>query len=179
VKPAKVHANPNDTRNIIDHYWYWKQEAIKADLDSKRHNFSILCSNLYNDFNVSCVVRLSNAFLAKELYIYGRRRFDKRGTVGTHHYERLKFIPNETDLNILDNYNCVGVDNIEGATPIEDFQYPDNVLLCFGQEQVGLPPEILAKCKSTIYIKQYGSVRSLNVACAAGIVLQDWCVKNA
>ena len=81
-----------ENRNIIDHYWYWKTEDIKADLDSKRHNFSILCSNLYNDFNIATVIRNSNAFLAKEVIVYGSKQYDRRGTVGTHNY--TNFSPN-------------------------------------------------------------------------------------
>ena len=78
-----------ETRNVIDHYHYWKHEAIIADLDSKRNNFTVLCSNLYNDFNIATVIRNSNAFLAKQVILYGSKQYDRRGTVGTHHYTIL------------------------------------------------------------------------------------------
>jgi tRNA G18 (ribose-2'-O)-methylase SpoU len=168
----------SETRNIIDYYWYWETEAIKADLDTKRHQFAILCSNLYNDFNISTVIRNSNAFLAKKVYVYGRRSWDKRGSVGTHHYQHIEYLPEDYDLKELKkNYTFVAIDNVEGAVPMDDFVWPKNTLMLFGQEQVGLPPELIAECEHVVYIKQFGSVRSLNVGCASSIAMYDYCNK--
>ena len=41
-----------ETRNIIDPYHYWTNEAIKADLDTKRHDFGVLVANVQYDFNI-------------------------------------------------------------------------------------------------------------------------------
>ena len=81
-----------DNRNIIDYYKYWKTDAIKADLDSKRNNFSILISNDFHDFNIGSVIRNANAFLASQVIIVGKKQFDRRGTVGTHTYENMKYV---------------------------------------------------------------------------------------
>lgn len=168
-----------ETRNIIDYYWYWKNEAIKADLDKRRHPFWVLCSNLHNDYNIACVIRSANAFLASKVFVYGRKKYDKRGTVGTHHYEHVENFKDEAVLDDLyDQFNLVAFDNVENALPLPDFQWPERPLMAFGQEQVGLPPEILNRAKNVVYIPQYGSVRSLNVASAASIAMYDWCVKN-
>lgn len=167
-----------ESRNIIDHYHYWKHDAILADLDKKRHPFAILCSNLYNDFNIAGVVRNANAFMASAVYIYGSKQFDKRGTVGTHKYEKIKRVSG-LDSPELRKYTWVAFDNIKGAVPLDTFEWPENPLLCFGQEQVGLPSEIIEQAPHHVYIRQYGSVRSLNVACASAIAMYDWCKKNA
>lgn len=169
---------PIETRNIIDHYHYWDTEAIKADLDTRRHPFGVLVSNLANDFNVGTVIRSANAFLAREVFFYGRRRYDRRGTVGTHHYENLKVIGDNDLESLAAQYTLVAIDNVTGAEPIETFKWPANPLLMFGQEQVGLPQTLLDKTEIRVYIKQYGSVRSLNVGSAASIAMYDWCVKN-
>lgn len=170
-----------DGRNLIDFYWYWKNEDIIADLDKKRLPFSVLCCNIHGDYNLSCVIRSSNAFLAEKVYIYGKKKWDCRGAVGAHKYQHVVHIPegNLEAFTELNNYTLVGVDNIAGATPVEDFVWPTNPLLCFGEEQLGLPAEILDKVKSLVYIRQYGTVRSLNVATAAGIVMQDFAVKHS
>jgi tRNA G18 (ribose-2'-O)-methylase SpoU len=168
-----------DTRNIIDFFKYWEVDAIKTNLDEKRHNFSILISNQFNDFNIGSVIRNSNAFLAKEVIIYGRKQFDKRGTVGTHIYENLHHIKFIDDLVLPENSLLIGIDNIDGSHPIETFQYPkdQHIVFAFGQEQVGLPKEIIDLCDHLLYIKQYGSVRSINVGVASGIVMYDYCSK--
>jgi len=168
----------SETRNVIDHYWYWPTEAIKADLDKKRHKFSVFASNLYNDYNISGIIRNSNAFLAKKVYIYGSRRWDKRGAVGTHNYIHLEHLSEDFDIaSLKSEYTLVGMDNVPGAVPLDEFEWPENPLMCFGQEQVGLPQTTLDLCDHVVYIKQFGSVRSLNVACASGIAMYDYCRK--
>jgi len=168
-----------DSRNIIDYYKYWNTDAIIADLDDKRHNYSILISNKLNDFNIGSVIRNANAFMAKEVVLYGKKKFDHRGAVGTHHYTHFRHVKTVDELNELDFNDSfvVGVDNIENAKPIESFVWPKekHVVLVFGQEDVGLAPELLALCHECVYIKQYGSVRSLNVGCASAITMFSLC----
>jgi tRNA G18 (ribose-2'-O)-methylase SpoU len=168
-----------DGRNVIDYYAYWTNEAIIADLDERRHNFSVLVSNLYSDFNLGSVVRSSNAFLAKEVLVYGRKKYDRRATVGTHTYTHFKHVKECDNLDIaLSGFDMiVGIDNICNALPLEDFKWDKDkkVLICFGQEHVGLPQEIIDRCHKILYIKQYGSVRSLNVGCASAITMFHYC----
>lgn len=161
-----------EDRNIIDHYHYWNHEAILTDLDKNRHPFSILISNKFNDFNIGTVIRNSNAFLSTRIFILGRKKFDRRGTVGTHHYEKLCFIKSLEDLP---NFPIVAIDNVEQAKPMNDYTWPsEHFVMAFGQEQVGLPEEILKVAKDIVYIKQFGSVRSINVGTASGIAMYDY-----
>ena len=178
----------NDTRNIIDHYKYWTHEAIMTDLDTRRNNFSVLCCNLLNDFNIATVVRNSNAFLAKEVLVYGNKRYDRRGTVGTHIYTNFKHVKEINDLkseisNLYKKHKSlriVGIDNVHNAFSVNDYSWSkdDHTLMVFGQEQVGIPEEVLEICHDKIYIKQYGSVRSLNVGTASGVAMYDYCSKT-
>lgn len=68
-----------DRRNVGDAYRYWTREAIVADLDTRRHDFHVAVENWGHDFNIGSVVRTANAFLAKEIHIVGRRRWNRRG----------------------------------------------------------------------------------------------------
>lgn len=165
-----------DTRNIIDHYKYWTTDAIKADLDDKRNDFSILVSNQFHDFNLGTVIRNANAFMAKEVIVWGRKSYDKRGTVGTHHYINLKHVKFTDSLE----FDCpvIGIDNVPEAEAIDNFVWPKRVVLAFGQEDVGLPEEFRQLCQKYVYIRQFGSVRSLNVGTASGIIMYDYCRKT-
>jgi tRNA G18 (ribose-2'-O)-methylase SpoU len=73
----------------------------------------------------------------------------------------------------------IGIDNISDAKSIDDYEWDINThyIIALGQEQVGLPEEIIQMCSELLYIKQYGSVRSLNVGTASGIVMYDYCSK--
>ena len=65
------------------------------------------------------------------------------------------------------------------AKPLDEYEWPDcHCTLVFGQEQIGIPKEIKNICHEMVYIKQYGSVRSLNVAVASGIAMYDLCAKK-
>lgn len=164
-----------DNRSVIDYYKYWKDEAIKADLDTKRHNFSILISNKLKDFNASTVIRNANAFLAKEVIIYGRKKWDRRGAIGTHNYTNFKYVKTEEELSdAIGDELVIGVDNINNAKRMETYNWPSvHFIVAFGQEDIGLPQELIDRCKDLVYISQYGSTRSLNVGCASAITMYD------
>lgn len=166
-----------DPRNVDDRYKYWTEDAIKADLRTHYHNFSVLITNKFNDFNIGSVIRNANAFCAKEVIIYGSRQYDRRGTVGSHLYIDLKCVKFVEQLDFTGSV-VVGVDNLEQAVPVETFEWPkEHVVLAFGQEGTGLTEDIIALCQHMVYIKQYGSVRSLNVGCASAITMYDYCRK--
>lgn len=168
----------DDPRNVADVYKYWTEDAIKADLRTKHNNFSALVTNQHHDFNIGTVIRNCNAFCGKEVIILGRKKYDKRGAVGAYLYTTMKHVKFVDDLDFKDG-TVVGIDNIDGAVPIETFQWPEgHVIMAFGQEQTGLTPDVLAVCKHVVYIKQYGSVRSLNVGCASAIAMYDFCQKT-
>lgn len=175
----------SETRNIIDHYHYWNHDAILADLDTKRHNFTVVCCNLGNDFNISTIVRNANAFLSKEVWIYGNKKWDRRGAVGTQNYSRIKYFKGLEALHAamddVPDSVIVSVDNIPEAVPVDDFEWDasKHYFIVMGQEQIGVPREVLDISEHCVYIKQYGSVRSINVGTASGIVMHDYCRKTA
>lgn len=164
-----------ERRNVIDYYRYWKTDAIKAHLDARRHDFSVLMSNESKDFNIGAVLRSANAFLARSVYVLGRRRFDRRGALGTYIYEHVVHV---TSLDELPDVPIIAVDDVPGALPLESFEWPSGpFLMAFGHETDGVAEEVLAKAACAVYIRQYGSVRSLNVGTAAGIAMYDYCRK--
>ena len=177
-----------ETRNLIDHYKYWEDDAIIADLETKRHNFSVVCCNIGNDFNISTVVRNANAFLAKEVVVYGNKKYDRRGTVGTHHYTNFRHVKSIDNLQSYiketvslheGKVKLLGIDNVSEAKDINAFDFDPNVhyIMIFGQEQIGVPADVLSMCDELLYIPQYGSVRSINVGTASGIIMNNYCAK--
>ncbi|UUD35855.1 23S rRNA (guanosine(2251)-2'-O)-methyltransferase RlmB [Mycoplasmopsis citelli] len=55
--------------------------------------------------------------------------------------------------------------------------YNTPALLIIGNEGSGISKSVLSVCDQSIYIKQYGSVQSLNASVAAGIILFDFATK--
>lgn len=165
-----------DSRNIADRYKGWMADLIKQDLDKKSFPYAVLMEHWQNDFNLGTLVRNANAFGAREVYYIGKRRWDRRGSVGTYHYTNLLFLEDaESALTELaSRYTIIGIDNVPGSFPITDFVWPDNVLMVFGEEGVGLTPEIQSYCSAIVEIPMFGSVRSLNCGTASGIVMFDY-----
>ena len=79
-----------DRRNVVDSYRYWRLEAIVADLDTRRHPFHVAIENFSHDFNIGSVVRTANAFMAMEVHVVGRRRWNRRGAMVTDRYQHVR-----------------------------------------------------------------------------------------
>ena len=171
-----------DRRNVADRYRYWTVAAIKADLDTTRHDFAVAIENWRHDLNIGTVVRTANAFQAGEVIIVGRRRWNRRGAMVTDRYLHVRHLdtPDElTDYAAEHGYTLVAVDNLPGAVPLETTTLPRHALLLFGQEGTGLSDAARAAATLTVSITQYGSTRSINAGVAAGIAMHTWIRQHA
>lgn len=166
-----------DTRNVIDRFRYWRMEAIVADLDARRHPFHVAIENWQHDLNIGSIVRNANAFLAAEVHIVGRRRWNKRGAMVTDRYQHVRH--HETIADLVEfaregGLPIVAIDNVPGSRPVDAAPLPRECILLFGQEGPGLSPEALAAADEVIEITQYGSTRSINASAAAAIIMHEW-----
>jgi tRNA G18 (ribose-2'-O)-methylase SpoU len=167
-----------DTRNVIDPYRYWSMDAIVADLDARRHPFHVAIENWQHDMNIGSIVRSANAFLAAEVHIIGRRRWNRRGAMVTdryqhvrHHEDVASFVAWAQDASLP----ILAIDNVDGSVALDRAGIPERCVLLFGQEGPGLSPEALAAASATLEITQYGSTRSINASAAAAVVMYEWC----
>ena len=167
---------------MVDHYRYWRREAIIADLDARRHPFQVAIENFGHDHNIGTVVRTANAFGAASVHIVGRRRWNRRGAMVTDRYQHLhhhadvaSLIEHADDAGLV----VVAVDNVPGSVPIETADLPRNALLLFGSESEGLTPDAKAAARMTVSIAQFGSTRSINAGVAAGIAMHAWIRQHA
>jgi tRNA G18 (ribose-2'-O)-methylase SpoU len=171
-----------DTRNVVDEFKGVEVDAIREVLQGRRRPFATLILNIDYDLNISTIVRNHNAFCGQEIFYIGRRKYNRRGCVGTYLYENITYFPTfeEAKDAIPSHYAWVGVDNRPGAVPMSSFEWPENPLLVFGHEKDGLDfvPELPYHCSSVVMIPQTGSVRSLNVSVAAGITMYDLSLKK-
>jgi tRNA G18 (ribose-2'-O)-methylase SpoU len=166
-----------DRRNVVDRYRYWRLDAIVADLDNRRHPFHVAIENWQHDLNIGSVVRTANAFLAAEVHIVGRRRWNRRGAMVTDRYQHVRHHPDLSDLAAYaDSLHLpvIGVDNLPGAVPLETYDLPAGCILLFGQEGPGLTDEAHASCTDVLSIAQFGSTRSINASAAAAIAMHAW-----
>ncbi len=171
-----------DRRNVVDRYRYWSQEAVVADLDRRRHDFHVAIENWQHDLNIGTVVRTANAFLAREVHIVGRRRWNRRGAMVTDRYQHVR---HHEDVAALVRWAAeaglplLGVDNLPGSQPLEYVVLPRRCLLVFGQEGPGLSEAARAAAQTVCSIAQFGSTRSVNAGVGAGLAMHAWIRQHA
>jgi tRNA G18 (ribose-2'-O)-methylase SpoU len=166
-----------DRRNVVDRYRYWTMEAIRADLDTRRHDFHVAIENWQHDFNIGTIVRSANAFLAAEVHIVGRRRWNRRGAMVTDRYQHVRHHDSVADLAAYlhgIDVQLLGIDNLPGSLHLETMTVPRRVCFLFGQEGPGLSPAARDACDGTFSIAQFGSTRSINASAAAAIAMHAW-----
>ena len=171
-----------DRRNVVDRYRYWRQEAVVADLDARRHDFHVAIENWQHDLNIGTVVRTANAVLAAAVHIVGRRRWNRRGAMVTDRYQHVRYHATPDDLvawAASEGLVVVGVDNLPGSVPIETVHLPRRCVLLFGQEGPGLSPAARSAASLVCSIAQYGSTRSINAGVASGIAMHTWIRQHA
>jgi tRNA G18 (ribose-2'-O)-methylase SpoU len=166
-----------DRRNVVDRYRYWRGDAIVADLDTRRHPFHVAVENWEHDLNIGTVVRNANAFLAAEVHIVGRRRWNRRGAMVTDRYQHVRHhatLPSFADWSREHALPVIGIDNLPGAMPIDGYPLPERCVLLFGQEGPGLSAEAREIAVAVLAIRQFGSTRSINAAAASAVAMHEW-----
>lgn len=170
------------TYNVIDKFKSLSTADIKEELRKTALPFAVCMEHVIGDFNMGTVIRNANAFNAREVFYVGNKRRDRRSEVGVSNYTDIKWLGCLDELiKLKDKYQFIGIDNIPGAISIADFKYEfssnKEIMFIFGEEGVGLTPTVQSYCDALLYIEQYGSVRSLNVGTASGIIFFDFASK--
>ena len=172
----------DDPRNVVDRYKGWPEDDIVADLDTRRHPFHVAIENWQHDFNIGTVVRNANAFLAAEVHIVGRRRWNRRGAMATDRYQHVRHHADIVDLVAWsrgEQLPIVGIDILPQSVPLEGHDLPRRCVLLFGQEGPGLSAEAQDACDVILAITQFGSTRSVNAGVASGIAMHAWVRQHA
>jgi tRNA G18 (ribose-2'-O)-methylase SpoU len=135
--------------------------------------------NINGDFNLSTLVRNANFFGFSSVHYIGKKKWDKRGSVGTHHYTPMYYHKDESSfISQCSSRTVIAVENnipehSNKTVNLFDYQY-DNIvepIFLFGEENKGLSHTILDRANIILTIPNYGSVRSLNVGTTSGIVM--------
>jgi tRNA G18 (ribose-2'-O)-methylase SpoU len=158
-------------------YRYWSMDAIVDDLDSRRHPFHIAIENFEHDMNIGSVVRTANAFMAAEVHIVGKKRWNRRGAMVTDRYLTVHnhaSIAEFAEWATENKLPIIGIDNIEVSLPLENRPLPKVCVLFFGQEGSGMSDEAVSICREVLAINQYGSTRSINASAAGAIAMYAW-----
>jgi len=178
--------------NVHDHLKNNTIEENKLLCEKDRLPFGVCILNITGELNVGTIIRNALLLGANRVGILGRRKYDKRGTVGSQNYitvDRIDALNNDGltidpiifwDWITLHGFCPFFVE--QGGTLLSKIDWYNWVMsirplqpcLVFGNENRGIQTDLLRDSRGRIVsIDQLGVIRSFNVASASGIVMYD------
>ena len=170
-----------DKRNVIDKFKGRSESEIINELDSEDHGLVIALENTERDFNMGTIVRSANAFGVRQIYVIGRRQWNKRGAMMTDKYLHITYLATTAEFVEKmrnEDREIIAIDNIPGSVNMSQTSLPKRVVLVFGQEGPGISAELANAADKIVAIEQFGSTRSINVGAAATVAMYCWLQQN-
>jgi len=184
----QIETDIDNSFNVRDELKGCTIEELQTVCKNDRLPFAIGLLNVTGDLNIGVSIRTALLLGASSVYLFGRRKYDKRSTVGAQNYIQVNRI------TYSDNIDCdIGIYNDLKNLPYtivlmehggyelrqnnrafyNQFERPPIFIL--GSESFGIP-EIILQDKSfyRISIPQKGVLRSHNVSTAASIIMWDF-----
>ena len=180
--------------NIHDELKGLSLEEIQKVQEKYTLPYAVCALNLTGDLNIGMMARTACLHGAREFIIFGRRKYDKRSTVGAQNYMPITrvdgFTDGTTDFDV-DKFDALMTEKQYYPIAIEQGGHPIDMLnmgdwteligcealdppypcLVFGNENEGIPEAILNECATTLTLTQRGVLRSMNVSAAAAIAM--------
>lgn len=171
--------------NVADIY---KSNSYQKNVEVCRKDklpFSVGTINITGELNIGMMIRSACLFGAEKFYTFGRKKYDKRSTVGAENYLNIvqytyddPMTADESilhDLKQLQNKHEIilcetGGNELGGDHNWEAFNSP---LFLFGSESFGIPENISQEFIK-VSIPQRGVLRSFNVSAAMNIIIWDY-----
>ncbi len=128
--------------------------------------------------NVGMVMRAAGCYAANKVFYTGERfnRARKFFTDTKNAHEKIPLQATDDLLkSVPENAKIVGVELIEGATPLIHFQHPEQACYIFGPEDGSLTQTVLDACDYVVYIPTIGC---MNLAATVNVVLYDRLAKS-
>lgn len=163
----------------------------------EQNPFAVCALSVTGDLNIGSMIRTASLYGAEKFFVFGRRKFDRRGVVGASNYIEIEtvggLIVNTKGEASFDSslffatmksneYTPIFVE--QGGHILGKFNWKQFIVakpcLVFGNENRGIPNNILEinnllDNSFIVSIPQCGVIRSHNVSVASGIVMHDLC----
>lgn len=160
------------------------KHEVKEILNEVRFPVDVAIWHTDNYYNFGAIVRNCHNFLVRGIHAIevapDSGLMYEKATMGTHKFENiyqhsldefLKFAEGRPLIAFERRYDLVSED-------LRFFRYPENPILLFGNEKVGIPDELLKRADHIVSIPQFGIHNDMNLSVAVGIAIYDWTSKN-
>ena len=176
--------------NCIDWFKGTDDAKRKTINNAMTLDFSVLCLNVRGDGNLGNMIRTACLYGCKNFYLAGRKKWDKRYSVGAHHYMDVEFVDGVYDVTIDTHHelececgSCKKVDNEvllrfiiqnnftpcfveQGGTCILEPTWKktiENPLFIYGNETSGVPIETIRYIRNRLPSTQLLSIPQMGI----------------
>ncbi len=123
-------------------------------------------------------MRAAGCYQADEV-LYTGQRYEKASKFQTDTKNVSNKIPLKGVESFLDNLSeetsIVCVDFAEGATPLPEFQHPENAIYIFGPEDGSISQDVADRAHHVVYVPTIGC---MNLAASVNVLLYDRLAKS-
>lgn len=167
--------------NFIAHY----RDLSKSQ--SGTLPFHVCLYNLRSAHNAGSILRLVDCMGLKGMYLAGYSpgpevagfRAASMGCEDWLSIQRITASAQSLCDSVAQNTSLIALELSEDSHSLPEFKWPDmGGVLVLGNEELGLPTEVLDVCDTKIAIPMFGRKASLNVSTACAIALYDLRTKN-
>jgi tRNA G18 (ribose-2'-O)-methylase SpoU len=192
LRNAQVHELYSE-RNVRDNVKHLDTPALKELCEQDRFPFGVMTLNVLGDLNMSTVIRSAHLMGAERVAVYGRRKMDNRGLVGTGNYQQIDRVWGihedltlqvEPFVSYCETHAYVPVFVEQGGQNVFDMNWHElhescvrtnrKIMLVMGTEREGVPDHLIqagvALGGCVVSIPQRGVIRSHNLSMAFAIV---------
>ena len=171
------------TKTEIIHKIYLNNETEASNFPiHQKVNCEVLLDNIRSTFNVGAIFRSADGVGIRKIHLCGITPSPTnikvhKTSLGSENTVQHEIHPNA--VNVVkkfkqDGYRIWGIEKTNSSESIFQFELDDlsvPTLLIFGNEIIGIDPDILALCDNHLHIPMQGLKNSLNVAIAFGIAV--------
>jgi tRNA G18 (ribose-2'-O)-methylase SpoU len=161
-------------------------EVVQAFAKASALPLALMVYNLNGDMNIGMSIRTAVILGCSDVYVVGRKKYDRRPEVGAKNYiqiHRIKDIGSGSEF--FRENKLVPIILEQGGVALEEFSFKpylpnklepgQKIVFVVGSESMGLPKAFMKSIGAPIIsISQYGVMRSLNVSIAASIILYEY-----
>ncbi len=150
-------------------------QAILAEITENRTPVSLLLDGVADSQNIAMLLRLSDGARLKTVYFYncklpeGRKLSAARSVMP---YLDLVVLENRAELLELHSKNeFVAIEKTDNSVIFTNHHFKENTVLIIGAESKGVSQELLDLSAAVLHLPMLGINTSINLACAASVVV--------
>jgi tRNA G18 (ribose-2'-O)-methylase SpoU len=150
-----------------------------AERERHTHPIALVLDNVRSAYNVGSLFRTAETAGATEVVTCGitcrptNPKLAKTALSATDNVPSKHFDDTLEAVHYLqsENYTVVCMETTSKSVTYTDVQYPPRVALVLGNEMLGVDTRVMDRCDLLVQIPTFGVKNSLNVACAAPVVM--------